>query len=178
VDAENNIIEEAPLPMRYRKDAGREDLILGRVLTMTATLCFRNVIKEFPPEKYKVTNGDTFLISMLGHYGKGKWMWDVIKKSMYRSHGGGVWSMVSNEDKLPVRINTYYWLYSYYNRIGEKRYALKWYGKILYAVIMFEPGRGSSGNGHFTDGVKSRGAGWKILSRKIWFKVAMWMNGK
>lgn len=176
VDERNQILDASPLPERYKRDASSEDLILGRFLTMTVTLCFRNVIKEFPPEKYKVTNGDTFLISMLGHYGKGKWMGDVMEKAAYRSHRGGVWSMVSSDDKLPVRINTYYWLYSYYNRIGQKRYALKWYGKILYAVIMFEPGGDTSGSEHFTDGAESKGARWRGFIRKIGFKILSAVN--
>jgi glycosyltransferase involved in cell wall biosynthesis len=187
VDEKNQIIDASPLPNRYQRDANSEDLILGRFLTMTVTLCFRNVIKEFPPEKYKVTNGDTFLISMLGHYGKGKWMGDKIEKAMYRSHRGGVWSMISSDDKLPVRVNTFYWLYSYYNRIGKKAYALKWYGKILYAVMMFEPGMTAAQNGHYTDGSYVRPAwseniflktllGLKLLFRKILFKIALWLK--
>ncbi len=187
VDEKNQIIVASPLPKRYQRDASSEDLILGRFLTMTVTLCFRNVIKEFPPEKYKVTNGDTFLISMLGHYGKGKWMGDVIEKAMYRSHHGGVWSMVGSDDKLPVRVNTFYWLYSYYNRIGKKAYALKWYGQILYAVMMFESGINVAKNDHYTDGPYARSAlsrnilqktlhWWKLLCRKILFKIALWLK--
>lgn len=187
VDEKNQIIEASPLPNRYHRDASREDLIIGSLLTMTVTLCFRNVITLFPPEKYKVTNGDTFLISMLGHYGKGKWMGDVIEKAMYRSHPGGIWSMVNSNDKLPVRVNTFYWLYSYYNRIGKKAYALKWYDKILYTVMMFETGMPVATNSHFTDGSNARTTSsinilqktiyWlKLLSRKILIKIAIWLR--
>lgn len=184
VDEKNQIIDASPLPKRYQRDASSEDLILGRFLTMTVTLCFRNVIKEFPPEKYKVTNGDTFLISMLGHYGKGKWMGDVIEKAMYRSHHSGVWSMVSSDDKLPVRVNTFYWLYSYYNRIGKKAYALKWYGEILYSVMMFEPGITPAKNVHYTDSASESSRNilqktlhwWKLLCKKILFKITLWLK--
>ena len=187
VDDKSQVIDASPLPNRNQRDASSEDLILGRLLTMTVTLCFRNVITGFPPEKYKVTNGDTFLISMLGHYGKGKWMGDVIGKAMYRSHAGGIWSMVNSDEKLPVRVNTYYWLYKYYTRIGKKRYALKWYEKILYTVMMFEPGMTAATNTHFTDGA-DRGTGssknilqkiWfglKLLGRKILFKIIVWLK--
>lgn len=187
VDEKSQVINASPLPNRNQRDASNEDLILGSLLTMTVTLCFRNVITDFPPEKNKVTNGDTFLISMLGHYGKGKWMGDLIGKAMYRSHAGGIWSMVNSEDKLPVRVNTYYWLYRYYTRIGKKAYALKWYEKILYTVMMFEPGVAGSENSHFTDG-SNEGSGssinilqktiycLKLLSRKILFKIVVWLN--
>ena len=187
VDEKNQIIDASPLPTQYQRDASSEDLIIGSLLTMTVTLCFRNVIAAFPPEKYKVTNGDTFLISMLGHYGKGKWMGDVIEKAMYRSHPGGVWSMISSDDKLPVRVNTFYWLYSYYNRIGKKAYALKWYGKILYTVMMFEPGSSLAKNSHYTDGsyaqpapsinILQRAFYWlKLVCRKILFRMADWLK--
>ena len=187
VDEKSQVIDESPLPNRNQRDASSEDLILGRLLTMTVTLCFRNVIEAFPPEKNKVTNGDTFLISMLGHYGKGKWMGNVIEKAMYRSHAGGIWSMVNSDDKLPVRVNTYYWLYKYYYRIGKKRYALKWYEKILYTVMMFEPGMTGPENSHYTDGADAKPISsvnilqktiyWlKLLSRKILFKIVVWLN--
>ena len=174
VDEKNQIIEVSPLPKRYQRDANRDDLILGKLLTMTVTLCFRNVIEDFPPEKYKVTNGDTFLISMLGHYGKGRWMGDEIGNAMYRSHPGGVWSMVNSDDKLPIRLNTYYWLYSYYSRIGQKAYALLWYDKILYTVMMFEPGMSTAKNSHFTDGADARSA----PSTNIFQKSYYWDTAK
>lgn len=152
VDQNDIILQQDPIPARHKKDASQEDLILGRRVPMTLTLCFRNVIKEFPPEKNKVTNGDTFLISLLGNYGKGKWLGAEIGKAKYRSHQGGVWSMVSGDDKLPVRVNTYYWLYKYYDRIGKKGYAKKWYNMIVYTVAMFQPGIPGTKNTHYTDG--------------------------
>ena len=187
VDENNHVIDASPLPKRDQRDASKEDLIMGRLLTMTLTLCFRNVVTTFPPEKYKVTNGDTFLISMLGHYGKGKWMGAEIGHAMYRSHSGGVWSMVSSDDKLPVRVNTYYWLYSYYTRLGERAYASRWYDKILYTVMMFEPANAGAQSGHFTDGSKAGPAhsnnvmqktwyGLKRLFRKVMFQLMVWFK--
>lgn len=93
---------------------------------------------------------------MLGHYGKGKWMGDQIGKAAYRSHRGGVWSMISSDKKLPVRLNTYYWLYRYYSRIGKKVIGWKWYGKIIYTVIMSKLRVSSARTGHYTDGSRSR----------------------
>jgi glycosyltransferase involved in cell wall biosynthesis len=176
VDEKNIIIEASPVPERYQRDPKREDLIMGKWLILPATLCYRKVMTTFPPEKYKVTNGDTFLISMLGHYGKGKWMGDIIGKAMYRSHHGGVWSRVGSDDKLPIRLSTYYWLYSYYNRIGEKTWAKKWYREILYAVMMFEPNRPVDKQDHYTDGANARSTGWRVWCRKILFKMANWLE--
>jgi glycosyltransferase involved in cell wall biosynthesis len=145
VDAQGQVMDENPLPTEQKKDASRKDLILGNRMTMTLTLCFRNVIKEFPPEKNHVTNGDTFLISMLGNYGKGKWMGDEIGKACYRSHSGGVWSMASKKDKIPRQLNTYYWLYRYYLRLGKFGYAINWYIKLLYVKLTRKAGRLGSG---------------------------------
>lgn len=184
VDQDSIIIEKSPIPSRHKKDASTEDLILGRRVPMTLTLCFRNVIKEFPPEKNKVTNGDTFLISLLGNYGKGKWLGADIGHAMYRSHPGGVWSMVNSDDKLPVRVNTYYWLYKYYTRIGKKNYALKWYDKIVYTVMMFEPGKTVAKDSHYTDGqskysrnIFQKPIYWlKLLCRRMLIKIVVWMR--
>ena len=141
VDNDGKVIHANPLESFQKRDASQKDLICGDLLTMTLTLCFRNVIKEFPPEKNKVTNGDTFLLSLLGQYGKGKWLGDVIGKASYRSHTGGVWSMASKKAKIPAQINTYYWLYRYYRRLGKLRYALNWYIKILYLKLTRKAGK-------------------------------------
>lgn len=179
VEQHGSILQQSSIPSRHKKDASKEDLILGRRVPMTLTLCFRNVIREFPPEKNKVTNGDTFLISLLGHYGKGKWLGAEISNASYRSHPGGVWSMVNSDDKLPVRVNTYYWLYSYYNRIGKTAYARSWYGKIVYTVMMFEPGRGGTEKSHFTDGQSknSQNVLQNILNwmRSVWKRLLVWV---
>jgi glycosyltransferase involved in cell wall biosynthesis len=135
VDEHDNIINDDPLPLQQKQDASQQDLICGDRLTMTLTLCFRNILKEFPPEKNKVTNGDTFLISMLGQYGKGKWMGDVIQKAIYRSHRGGVWSSLSGQQKIPRQITTYYWMFRYYLRLGKIGYAFKWFSKIPYVLL-------------------------------------------
>ncbi len=172
VDEKNLIIDVSPLPKRYQRDATSEELIMGDALAMPLTLCFRNVITDFPHEKYNVTNGDTFLISMLGQYGKGKWMGDIIDNAMYRTHNGGVWSLINSDDKLPVRLNTFYWLYSYYNRIGKKSYALKWYDKMLYAVMMFEPGSPRK-NKHYTDDLDGKTVGSNNILQKIDYKAKL-----
>jgi len=141
VNDQGQLIDEDPLEPDQKKDASQKDLILGTRMTMPLTLCFRNLIKEFPPEKYKVTNGDTFLISMLGQYGKGKWMGDKIEKAVYRNHSGGIWSMVNQKQKTARQVTTYYWLYRYYKRLGKLGYAIHWYIKILYVKLMKDAGK-------------------------------------
>lgn len=141
VDEQDNVINNDPLPFQQKRDATQKDLICGDRLTMTLTLCFRNVIREFPPEKNKVTNGDTFLVSLLGQHGKGKWMGGLIQKAMYRSHGGGVWSSLSAQQKIPRQIKTYYWMFRYYMRLGKTGYAFKWLTKIPYVLLTRNAGK-------------------------------------
>jgi len=73
---------------------------------------------------------------MLGQHGKGKWMGNEIEKAVYRSHSGGVWSMQKKKHKIPRQLTTYYWMFRYYLRLGKLRYALAWWIKIPYVVIM------------------------------------------
>jgi len=94
------------------------------------TLCFRNVIKEFPNEFFKVPNADTFLISLLGTYGKGFFLSD-IKKSCYRHHSLGIWSSKSEFYKQTNRIITYHWIRSYYKR-KEEIDTYKYFNQIFY----------------------------------------------
>lgn len=98
-------------------DYTKEQLINSPFL-MPMTMCFRNVITEFPKEFLKVINGDVFLISMLGQYGKSKYQEDIIPAS-YRIHSGGVSSMVSELEKEYQRKNTYYQLFCYYQDKNE-----------------------------------------------------------
>ena len=86
---------------------------------LTLTMCFRNVLDRLPEEFMRVPNGDTFLISLLGNYGKGKFM-DNISHSCYRIHGGGVWSMQNNWTKIRYHITTYKQLQGYYKKQNDK----------------------------------------------------------
>jgi glycosyltransferase involved in cell wall biosynthesis len=88
---------------------------------LTQTMCFRNVsiIKNMPVESRDVSNGDIFLISLLGAHGKHKFISD-IKPSAYRIHSGGVWSQIADEKKNKTLKFTAKRLRDYYKRIGDK----------------------------------------------------------
>jgi glycosyltransferase involved in cell wall biosynthesis len=102
----------------HKIDYTKEQLINSPFL-MPLTMCFRNVIKEFPKEFLKVKNGDVFLISVLGQYGMSKFQEDIIPAS-YRVHSGGVSSMVSELEKEYQRKNTFCQLFCYYQRINDR----------------------------------------------------------
>ena len=121
INEQNQLVTNSKLPDFCKKDLTADELKIGAwVLMLTA--CFRNVIKDLPDEFYKVRNGDTFLTSMLGNYGKGKYMPD-IKNAVYRQHGNSVWSSLSIIEKNTFSINTFAWLHRYYSRIGDKTYS-------------------------------------------------------
>lgn len=88
----------------------------------TLTSCFRNVIKEFPGEFFTARYGDLFRLSLLGAYGKGKFMED-IEPAKYRVHEGGVFSKKTYSQKLEMKMLTDAALLAYYRRIRNKEMA-------------------------------------------------------
>jgi glycosyltransferase involved in cell wall biosynthesis len=133
IDENGILLMESQLHTEAKRDASKEDLIYGGFWAKTLTLCFRNVYNDmnYPKEMKFVLNGDTFLISLLGNFGKGKWMGDEIKPGVYRIHSGGIWSTKNKIEKMFDHVNTFLWISRYYNRINEKVYAEKWLSKML-----------------------------------------------
>jgi glycosyltransferase involved in cell wall biosynthesis len=73
---------------------------------LLSTACFRNRISELPEEMIQVINVDSFLLSLLGNSGKGKFQ-PEIEASVYRRHSGGIWTKKQKEVKLLTKILTY-----------------------------------------------------------------------
>lgn len=76
------------------------------------TTCYRKLPIELPTEMENIINGDTFLTSILGNYGKGKWL--DIKPAYYRHHSGGVWSLKQKEYKFKAKIQLFSVLKKHY----------------------------------------------------------------
>ena len=122
VDENNNIINESRLPERNKRDYSAEELIKAYKI-QPQTMCFRNVIRDFPDEFFRSFGGDKFLTSLLGAYGKGKYLGD-IKPSAFRVHQGGI--NAGEKDlyrKYKNHLSTRIALYQYYERIGKKVYS-------------------------------------------------------
>lgn len=100
----------------------------------TLTVCFRSVLKEIPPEFLCARIGDLFTWSLLGHYGKGKYL-SNIKPSKYRMHEGGIFSQQNKKHKLIMWQITSSQLYAYYNRIGNQELADYFFARNLKASI-------------------------------------------
>jgi len=130
IGTEGNVIAESKIPDYQRKDYSEQEIIYGNIFISTQSLCFRNVISSFPEELFKVINGDNFLFSLLGWHGRGKYMHDV-EPAAYRVHPGGIWSMLTEQDKRITSINTFYWLSVYYLRIGKSEAAMVYYNWMM-----------------------------------------------
>lgn len=75
-------------PLNENHYPSTEDLILRRWFISTPTLLFRNVLKEYPDWRGKVSNGDYLLELLLAKEGKFYYMDDVM--AVYRQEGQGV----------------------------------------------------------------------------------------
>ncbi len=123
VDENGNHLKDSKLPDIQKKDFDGEDLVLINTWILTLSWVFRKeAIAKVPHEILQVLNGDNFLLSIIGHFGKSKYHND-IKPAGYRSHLGGIWSRKTAQEKLDALINTNFWIYCYYNRINEEKNA-------------------------------------------------------
>lgn len=103
---------------KLRRDASAVELQKARPIS-TLTVCFRNVFHELPPELVLAPLNDMCWWSLLGAYGKGKFLAE-IKPAAYRLHPGGIFSMRSHKRKLHMSLQTCTSLANYYNRIGDQ----------------------------------------------------------
>ena len=141
IDHTEKIISESKLSDFNKVDRDEQDLRKGQPV-LTLTMFFRNVISEFPPEFYKVVNGDVFLISMLGSHGKGKYIKNIID-AKYRVHNDGLWTAKKNSSgRYKSHIRTFYHLYKYHKRLNNtntaayfrRRYRKVWFNFILKSL--------------------------------------------
>jgi len=84
----------------------------------TLTTCFRNVIREIPLDLLSARYGDLVIWSLLGAYGRGKYLAD-IRPAAYRVHNGGVHSTKTRQQQIEMLLITYNALFAYYLRIKD-----------------------------------------------------------
>jgi glycosyltransferase involved in cell wall biosynthesis len=83
----------------------------------TLTLVFRNITDKIPSSKFKFSNGDSFLLSVLGKFGKAMII-SSIKPGVYRINDSGIWSSLKNQ-KQKKKVSKYY-LYKELIKIHEE----------------------------------------------------------
>jgi hypothetical protein len=125
IGEEGNLIKESKLPDQFKKDATPNELKKG-FWVLTLSMCFRNVTKELPLEQFQVVNGDTVLISLLGNYGKFKYIED-IKSAVYREHDNGIWSKQNTIFKTIASNTTFKKLHCYYKTKKDNEIASFYY---------------------------------------------------
>lgn len=134
IDEKDNYISDSKLPDTHKRDYTGEELILGKAWLLTMSWMFRNIEFEKIPERNMVVNGDSFFTSLIGTHGGSHHHAD-IKPAAYRIHPGGIWSALSENDKKDAQINTWFWMYRYYQRIGKEKYAKNYWKRYLRALF-------------------------------------------
>ncbi|WP_051935904.1 glycosyltransferase [Salegentibacter sp. Hel_I_6] len=115
-----NLIDENDVPILKNeeislseRDFSALELQRAYIQPPISTWCFRNLIQDIPVEFTKIFNGDNFWISLLGNYGKGKFLKE-IEPSLYRIHSRAMWSSIERSIQLKSKFNTYILLSKYY----------------------------------------------------------------
>ncbi|MDO1501078.1 glycosyltransferase [Winogradskyella maritima] len=127
VNEKNEILSDSRLSKDRMIDFSSEELKEGRQI-ITNTMCFRNILSDFPQIFSRVPGGDTFLVALLGEFGKSKFQ-NEIENSAYRIHGGGLWNSKSNIDKLNALSKSYLLMSKYFKSRKEQVPSKKLFGK-------------------------------------------------
>lgn len=118
VSDDNRIIAESVLPAAEQRNYSSAELQKGAWL-LTPTLCFRNVIRDFPSEFHGIPNPDSFFTSLLGKFGTCHFQGGILP-SAYRVHEGGVFSMIDESKRKFNRGKTFLHILKYYHRVKNK----------------------------------------------------------
>jgi glycosyltransferase involved in cell wall biosynthesis len=130
VDAEGRQLAKSEHLPPPRRDLSADELAKGG-LVLTLTFCYRNVLRQYPPEFFNVFNGDVFLASLLGGFGSAKCLGDSILPAAYRVHPGGIWNSISDVlQKVIHLLTTYFWMRCYYERVGKTLYSRQFAGRL------------------------------------------------
>lgn len=130
VDEAGNLISESKLPEICKRDCSSIEL-QKCFFILTLSMCFRNIpeLKNMPNELYEASNGDTFMISYFGQFGKYKYLPSILPAT-YRAHVNGIWAMKDELEKQIMTKNTFRQLRNYYSRTGNRRMEL-YHSKML-----------------------------------------------
>ncbi|WP_411687845.1 glycosyltransferase [Acinetobacter indicus] len=134
VNEDGKKIKDSKLPDDHKRDYSDKELMYDQAWLLTMNWMIRNINIPDIPERRMVKNSDNFLISILGAYG-GSHHHDDIMPSAYRVHQGGIWSALSTDEKTDSIINTYFWMYKYYKRIGVDECKNVFWNKFISATL-------------------------------------------
>lgn len=129
VNTEGFVVKENKFSTLGLRDYDKNLLLHGRVIPTLANM-FRNVLNEIPEEFKNAALGDKFLCSILGNYGPARYLSD-IKPAVYRVGNHGVWSQQESLHKKKLNLITIFYLWRYYDRVGNKQIADDFFKNLL-----------------------------------------------
>jgi len=136
IDEAGKLVSSSKLPDNCKRDFSNHELKTG-AWVLALTRCFRNIINDLPDVYYKFSgsclNGDSFFTSVLGEYGKGKYL-SNIQDAVYRKHQNSIWSSLPEIEQNYNSIITYAALHRYYSILKDDKYAL-YYKKVVIALV-------------------------------------------
>lgn len=133
IDEAGDLISHSKLPDNLKRDFSSHELKTG-TWVLFLTMCFRNVVNELPDVFFKLMWGDTFLVSALGNYGKGKYL-SNIQDAVYRKHPTSVWSSLPEIKRSYLSLDVYAKLHRYYSILKDDKYALYFKNVV---IILFQ----------------------------------------
>ncbi|MCB0704402.1 MAG: glycosyltransferase [Saprospiraceae bacterium] len=113
VDEEGKTLSEQRISKNGLRDYSAIELQKKKWI-LVLSMFFRNGLISFPDEFFKVINADTFLISLLGAHGSGKFMSDI--QGAYRMNAGSIWNSQSVFYQKVGVVRTFGWISRYYSR--------------------------------------------------------------
>lgn len=131
VDEKGVCINDSFIPIERKRNFSQDELRQGYWI-LTTTLCFRSIANQdiITHMTNKVYNEDTFIISLLGNYGRGVYM-QTIKPSAYRQQQSGVWSMQNSARRTLMILSTTGELMLYYRKKGNKQFFRYYQNRML-----------------------------------------------
>lgn len=124
VDREGRMLRASKVPDDKKRDHTAEELQRNETFILMLSIMFRAVPELVDPihEHRGIPNGDNFITSILGCYGKGKYLAD-ISPAVYRQHSGGVWSSQDQASRERMQLSSMMWMAAYHNRKGRHELA-------------------------------------------------------
>ncbi|WP_111414173.1 glycosyltransferase family 2 protein [Billgrantia lactosivorans] len=134
IGPDGEIIKKSRLQKRHQRDFSAEEMSTGKAWMLNLTLVFRNVDFGDIPESARMLNNDKFLVALLGNYG-GSHFHPEIKPACHIAHAGGLWSSMELAARNEAQINSWFWIYKYYKRVGKDEYAEAFWNMYLRRVF-------------------------------------------
>jgi hypothetical protein len=159
----------------YENHISSIDLMKKTYPMLTLSLCVRNIFKEYsyPLEGINITNGDSFLISWFGQYGKGCHL--DFTGAAYRRHENGISSSLSFFEKNKRSYFFSIHMASYYENINtevSKHYHSK-KEKYIFRLIDFSKKKNKLKNLFFILKLACKDSMFTLKQKIIFFKRAL-----